>query len=253
MPHFGPMSDSEPIRRPAAVGPSAHPAISGRETTMAALADAVRHLVELVVTNTAPAEVIERALVDLRAAAAILAPHVPDHPVPRFVDPELRRESAETDGQGPMDASMPYDPVIGPFNPLALPVTITFEPPLAVGTGTFTTPYEGGPGWVHGAALAATFDIVLTAANHLAGAAGPTVWLTLRFRRPTLVGVAARFEAEVVEADGRRVRSKGRLVQDGVVCVEAEGEFASIDPSRIRAIARRASRRRSDDGDAPAG
>ena len=128
-----------------------------------------------------------------------------------------------------MGAPMPYDPVVGRFNPIALPVAISFEPPLAIGTAVFTTPYEGGPGWVHGAALAATFDIVLTAANHLSGAAGPTVWLTIRFRRPTLVGVEARFEAEVVSNDGRRVTSKGRLVQDGVVCVEAEGEFAVLD------------------------
>ena len=134
---------------------------------------------------------------------------------------------------------MPYDPVIGRYNPIALPVMISFEPPLAIGTAVFTTPYEGGPGWVHGAALAATFDIVLTAANHLSGAAGPTVWLTIRFRRPTLVGVEARFEAEVVSNDGRRVTSKGRLVQDGVVCVEAEGEFAVLDPKRIRRMAER--------------
>ena len=70
-------------------------------------------------------------------------------------------------------------------------------------------PTKVGPGWVHGAALAATFDIVLTAANHLSGSAGPTVWLTIRFRRPTLVGVEARFEAEVVANDGRRVTSQG--------------------------------------------
>ena len=138
---------------------------------------------------------------------------------------------------------MPYDPVVGRFNPIALPVEISFQPPLAIGTAVFTTPYEGGPGWVHGAALAATFDIVLTAANHLSGAAGPTVWLTIRFRRPTLVGVEARFEAEVVANDGRRVTSKGRLVQDGVVCVEAEGEFAVLDPTRIRQVAERNQRR----------
>ena len=160
-----------------------------------------------------------------------LAAHVPAQALPRFIDPA---DVGASDGS--MDDSMPYDPVVGRYNPLALPVTITFEPPLAIGTGCFTTPYEGGPGWVHGAAIAATFDIVLTAANHLAGAAGPTVWLTVRFRRPTLVGVDARFEAEVVSRDGRRVTSRGRLIQDGTVCVEAEGEFAVIQARNLRRV-----------------
>jgi len=207
---------------------------------MGELADVVRRLVELTVTNTAGEEVLAEVNARLRAAAELLADHVPAEPHPRFVEPADRVGG----GGGSMETSMPYDPVIGRFNPLALPVRVRFEPPQAVASACFTTPYEGGPGWVHGAAIAATFDIVLTAANHLAGAAGPTVWLTVRFRRPTLVGVDARFEAEVVENDGRRVRSVGRLVQDGLVCVEAEGEFAVLDPSRIRAHAEVSRRRR---------
>ena len=226
---------------------SFHPAIAGRERPLVELADTVRGLIDLVVTNTAPPDVLDEVVAQLRRTAEVLAAHVPAQPVPRFVEPPEGPRS-ETPGAS-MDRSMPYDPVVGRFNPIALPVEISFEPPLAIGTAVFTTPYEGGPGWVHGAALAATFDIILTAANHLSGAAGPTVWLTIRFRRPTLVGVEARFEAEVVANDGRRVTSKGRLVQDGMVCVEAEGEFAVLDPKRIRKAAQR--RRESRSGSPP--
>ncbi len=223
---------------------SFHPAIAGRERPMGELPDTVRRLVDLVVTNTADAGVLDAVVSQLRSAADVLAAHVPTQPVARFVEPPegLPRETSHAS----MDGAMPYDPVIGTYNPIALPVKISFEPPLAVGTACFTTPYEGGPGWVHGAAIAATFDIVLTAANHMSGAAGPTVWLTIRFRRPTHVGVDCRFEAEVVENDGRRVKSRGRLVQDGVVCVEAEGEFAVLDPARIRKAAERSRRRPTD-------
>jgi hypothetical protein len=35
-------------------------------------------------------------------------------------------------------------------------------------------------------------------------------------------------------------------VQEGVVCVEAEGEFAVLDPMRIRKVAERARRRPTD-------
>jgi len=226
---------------------SFHPAIAGRERSMTDLADTVRRLVELVVTNTAPPDVLDAAVAQLRSTADLLAAHVPAEPVARFIDPP---EGLRPDNPGAsMDGAMPYDPVVGRYNPIALPVTISFQPPLAIGTAVFTTPYEGGPGWVHGAALAATFDIVLTAANHLSGAAGPTVWLTIRFRRPTLVGIEARFEAEVVANDGRRVTSRGRLVQDGVVCVEAEGEFAVLDTKRIRKVAQRTRRPPAGDGD----
>jgi len=220
---------------------SFHPGIAGRERPMGELADSVRRLVDLVVTNTAPADVLDKVVSQLHSTADVLAAHVPEQPIPRFVDVPagLRPEAASAS----MGGAMPYDPVVGRYNPIALPVTISFEPPLAIGTACFTTPYEGGPGWVHGAAIAATFDIVLTAANHLSGAAGPTVWLTIRFRRPTLVEVEARFEAEVVASDGRRVTSKGRLVQDGIVCVEAEGEFAVLDTRRIRTAAERTRRR----------
>jgi acyl-coenzyme A thioesterase PaaI-like protein len=228
---------------------SFHPAIAGRERPLVELADTVRGLIDLVVTNTAPPEVLDQVTAQLRGAADVLAAHVPAQPLPRFVEPS---EGTRTETPGAsMDRSMPYDPVVGRYNPIALPVEISFQPPLAIGTAVFTTPYEGGPGWVHGAALAATFDIILTAANHLSGAAGPTVWLTIRFRRPTLVGVEARFEAEVVANDGRRVTSKGRLVQDGVVCVEAEGEFAVLDPQRIRKVAQRSRESRTRDTTGP--
>ncbi len=202
---------------------------------MAALSSSVRRLIDLTVTNDAPANVLEEVVARLEAVNDELTTHVPDQPHPRFVDPDTVDPPVPINRvEATMHGAMPFDPVIGAFNPIALPVDISFEPPLAIGTACFTTPYEGGPGWVHGAALAATFDIVLTAANHLSEAAGPTVWLTIRFKRPTLVGVEARFEAEVVANDGRRVTSRGRLIQDGVVCVEAEGEFAVISADKLR-------------------
>ena len=65
---------------------------------------------------------------------------------------------------------MPYDVVVGPFNPVALPVVLDFDPPKALGRAVFDVTYEGAPGCVHGAVLAATFDIILTAANAIVGA-----------------------------------------------------------------------------------
>jgi acyl-CoA thioesterase FadM len=99
---------------------------------------------------------------------------------------------------------------------------------------------------VHGAALVATFDLVLTAANAIAGATGPTVRLGVRYRRPTLVNEEAVFEGWVTEVTDRRVFSLGRIVQGGQVTVEAEGEFAILNHEGIHRMA--AGRRTKFDG-----
>jgi acyl-CoA thioesterase FadM len=134
---------------------------------------------------------------------------------------------------------MPFDMVIGSCNPVALPLTVEFDPPRAVGHAVFTAPYEGAPGCVHGAVLAGAFDIMLTAANVIANGAGPTVNLSIRYLKPTLITQPARFEAWVTELDDRRTHSRGQLIQAGVVTVEAEGEFVNMDRSRVAAMHRR--------------
>lgn len=205
---------------------SPHPAIAGREEPMRRLADTVRDLIDLVVSCDVPSEVADAVDAELKRASATLEEHRNDPPHPRFV---LR---SDYEGAQMVDA-MPYDFVVGPYNPLALPVEIELDPPKAIGRAHFTTPYEGAPGWVHGAAIAGTFDLVLTAANRLESTAGPTVNLSLKFLKPTLIGVEARFEAWIEELKGNRITSKGHLIQNDRVTVEAEGEFAVIDPSRM--------------------
>ncbi len=93
------------------------------------------------------------------------------------------------------------------------PVVLDFDPPKALGRAVFDVTYEGAPGCVHGAVLAATFDIILTAANAIEGATGPTVRLALRYLRPTLTDEEAVFEGWVTEVTERRIFSKGRIVQ----------------------------------------
>lgn len=211
-------------------GASIHPSVVGREAEMVRLAGAVRRLVELTVTNQAPAGEIDGVSAELEAVADRLAAHVPDGPpmITWMDSPGI--ESRAPDG---MADRMVFDVVIGRCSPLALPVVLDFDPPRAIGRGKFTTPYEGPPGCVHGAVLAATFDIVLTGANILADAAGPTVSLKTRFRRPTLLHEEAVFEAWVDRREGDRTFTVGRLLQGGTVTVEAEGEFAAIDRRRV--------------------
>ncbi len=201
------------------------------------LAAAVRRLMALTVTAAAPPEVVREVARRAGELADELEPHVPaagTEPVPRFADRSVAPAEAHT-----LAGAMPFDVVIGSCNPVALPVSVEFEPPKAIGRATFTAVYEGAPGCVHGAVLAGAFDIMLTAANIIANGAGPTVNLAIRYLKPTLIGQPVVFESWVTERTERRTYSEGRLVQGGVVTVEATGEFVNMNRSRIRAMHRR--------------
>jgi len=205
-----------------------------------ALAHAVRDLIAETVRTRAPTAALGAAADDvagligrMRAAAEANA----GAPEERFGE----RAGSPAESGPTMADFMPYDVIIGRCNPLAPPVTIEFDPPTAIGRVVFGAQYAGAPGCVHGAAIAGVFDVVLTAANVLSDAAGPTRSLTVRYRRPTLLDVESVFCATVTSTDGTRTTSVGQLLQGGVVVAEAEGEFAVMDRSRIAAMHRRSS------------
>ena len=215
-------------------GPGEKPWSGGGREELAA---AVRRLMTTVVASTPSPDVLVDATRKVAAVADELGLYVPvpgSVPRARFADSEIRPAGAAA-----LVDAMPFDMIVGSCNPVAPPISIEFEPPKAIGTVLFTPQYEGAPGCVHGAALAGAFDIMLTAANVLANAAGPTVELTIRYRKPTLISQPAVFEAWVTSREGRRIHSRGQLVQDGVITVEAVGQFVDMDRSRIASMHRR--------------
>lgn len=213
--------------------PVAHPVLAGREQESAALADVVRRLVELTVTTTAPAATTMEAVRRLEAVADLLERHVPDPPLPKTI------LNAPVDGDADLAARMPFDNVIGRHNPLALPLDLEFDAPRALLRGAFTRAYEGPPGCVHGAVLAASFDIVFAAANFIAGLPGPTARLEITYRRPTALYEPCLFEGRVEAQEGRRVRTVGRLLQRDRVTVEATGDFVLLDHAQIARLSER--------------
>jgi len=198
-------------------------------TELAALADRLRRLIGLAVTSEAPGHRLEAATQKLDEAIALLVPHEPAGPTPRFPAGDRSRP----------DEVMPFDPLMGRLNPLAPPMRFTWEPPRAIGTVAFETPYEGPPGCVHGGVIAAAFDQVFNVANLLSGRPGPTVRLALRFRRPTPIRTPLRFEGWQERADERRVHTLGRLLVDERVTVEAEGSFALLSTDAVMRLGRR--------------
>ncbi|HTU37236.1 MAG TPA: hotdog fold domain-containing protein [Acidimicrobiales bacterium] len=210
-----------------------HPGLRGREPQARDLADVLRRLIRLSVSTAPPPEETVRLTAQLAALADELEAHLPENPLPRFIAPEEDGPAKQV----PLGSAMPYDVVVGPFNPVAPPVVLDFDPPKALGRAVFDVTYEGAPGCVHGAVLAATFDIILTAANAIEGATGPTVRLALRYLRPTLTNEEAVFEGWVTEVTDRRILSKGRIIQGGIVTVEADGEFAIFNRDGVQRMA----------------
>ncbi|MCA9510113.1 MAG: PaaI family thioesterase [Myxococcales bacterium] len=217
---------NQPGGRERASGP---PAIRGRERELRRLADGVRRLVAATVANGADAAETARFADDAHALADRLEARCAAAPPPRY-------GGEPPDGVLEPHDVFPYDPVLGIYSPLALPVEMEYADGLAVGRARFTTPYEGPPGCVHGAIIAGAFDQVFNVANILGGAAGPTVRLDLAYERPTPLGADVVFEARIEEIGERRITTRGVLRHGDTVCVRAVGVFARIDRARVMAL-----------------
>jgi acyl-CoA thioesterase FadM len=82
--------------------------------------------------------------------------------------------------------------------------------------------------------VAAGFDAVLIFAAVCIGHPGVTGSLTVRYRRPTPLGVDLVYEARPDRIDGRKAFIAGKLLDpDGHVCVEAEGTFVLVERDRF--------------------
>jgi acyl-coenzyme A thioesterase PaaI-like protein len=92
---------------------------------------------------------------------------------------------------------------------------------------------------VHGAVLCAAFDMVLTAANRLADAAGPTVELSVRYRKPTRLETETVFEGWISGRAGRITHAAGRARQGDTVTVEATGRFVRLPRERVMRLGER--------------
>jgi len=206
-----------------------HANVAGRERELRAMADAVRRLVRITTNNAGDAAWTADAARRIAALADALEPDLPASPPPRY--------GALRPPEEPHDI-FPYDPVLGLYNPLALPIEMEWQPPRAIGRATFDTPYEGPPGCLHGAVLAAAFDQVINVANILSGAAGPTATLALEYKKPTPLHAPLVFEAWVDAVDGRKIESRGLVRHGGEVTVEARGLFIAIDHGRVMSLSK---------------
>lgn len=185
------------------------------------LADAVRRLIDHAVVSEVPDDEAAEIAEILEGIDERLRQH-PSGALPKKELPDFNDLQAIFRG----------DPVIGEHNPIAPPVVVERDGDLIRGSANLGAPYEGPPGYVHGAIIAAAFDMLLGLANVASGNPGMTGTLTIKYRRPTPLHTDLSFEAHTGERKGRKVLAHGTLHANGQLTAEAEGVFIALELDR---------------------
>ncbi|MFN8035865.1 MAG: PaaI family thioesterase [Acidimicrobiia bacterium] len=181
------------------------------------LADAVRHLLDAVLTaEDAPDAALAAAARDVERVTTALVGHSDAHRGAR-----TRRETSHGD-------YLHRSPLVGTVNPAAAPFAYQHRDARLHADGVFHAAYEGPPGYVHGGWIALAFDEVLGMANVATGHPAMTGRLSVRYRRPTPLHVPVHIEAWTEQVDGRRVVARATMAAGGAVTAEAEGLFVKL-------------------------
>jgi len=123
----------------------------------------------------------------------------------------------------------------GPANPIAPPMTIYKKDDKTMeALVSFSPAYEGGPGLVHGGAIASAFDELLGLAQLLSGDAGMTGSLKVRYRSPCPIQTELHMEGRVAKMDGRRIVAKGTLHHEDLLVADAEATFIVLDSEKFK-------------------
>jgi len=189
----------------------------------ARIADAVRTLIDAVMTTDADPDVLLNVAADAEKLAERLGARRADGPG------YLPRSHGEY---------IPRSPIVGDASPLAPRIDWDLADdaldgkPGITAHGTFGAPYEGPPGHVHGGMIALAFDEMLGIANIAAEHPGMTARLIVHYRKPTPLFHDLHFRAAVDRIEGRRIMSRAQLWDGETLTAEAEGLFVRPRPER---------------------
>jgi len=202
--------------------------ITPRRAAARRVGDAAKRIIDKVVATKAPLEELTRAADMLEGVADLFVPWPQGRVFEGF---------GESSTSGDPSAFFDNSPIMGRANPLAPSFEVGVEGAIVVASVTFGAAYEGPPGCVHGGYVAATFDEVLGMTQSMTGKHGMTGTLTVRYRQPTPLHQALRFEGEIVGEEGRKIFTVGRCLRpDGVLTAEAEAVFVTVNFERIAAL-----------------
>jgi acyl-coenzyme A thioesterase PaaI-like protein len=181
------------------------------------LADLLRRVIDHLVAADVPREEIADAVAELERVDETFAKH-----------PRALARSVQFPDLDDLQKLFAGDPVIGRRNPIAPPLEVEVHEGAIVARGRYGRTYEGPPGFVHGAMIAAAFDQILGLANIVSGNPGMTGTLTVKYKKPTPLHTDVVYEARTEKVEGRKIFTKGTLHADGVLTAEAQGIFVNL-------------------------
>lgn len=122
----------------------------------------------------------------------------------------------------------PYCWGCGPDAPEGLGLRPRLDGTEPIADLEFDPRFEGGPGTVHGGAIAAFVDDLLGYVPVVYGAPGVTARLDTNYRKPVPLGVVVNGRAWLSKVDGDKMWAEGTIEAHGDVYVEASALFIAI-------------------------
>ncbi len=190
------------------------------------LGDELRAVIDVLLTEEAPAQGLEHALRLMADARAALA----GPPAPAYnASPEYWGGSDKSWGSY-LEMTM----FGGGINPLGMPMEPHYGHddqgrPFAEGTVRLGRPYLGGPDMVHGGYVAGLLDHMFGLALHAGPLVAVTATLTVRYLSPTPIDRDLSLRAWFEPGEGRRLRGRATCHHGEVLTAEAEGLFLRVD------------------------
>ena len=191
------------------------------------LADSVRTLIDRCLCTEASEEDLVRANALLGEALSVLG----DSEGGSFVD-----GIASGDFQKNPVVYADRNTVLGKANPLAPPMELESDGEWLVGRVRLGHPYEGAPGFVHGGVISSMMDQLFGSLTVRLGVPALTGKLTVRYRRPTPIGVTLWLRARISRTVGRRSRCEGWLSHEDTVLVEADAMMIAVEKTHLNAL-----------------
>ena len=178
-----------------------------------ALVEAARDLVDAVVGTDVPPATRATAAAELAGIAARLREERRDPVILLVRHDDGRIENLSQAGGGRLNPQAPRL------------VFVDLSPDGVVATCTLTAAHGGPPGKAHGGIVAGLLDEVLGVAAMVAGGAGLTAGLDVRYRAATPYGVPLTITARLTGRDGRKGFATGEVRAGDTVTAEATAVF----------------------------
>ncbi len=194
------------------------------------LAEEIRAMIREVISTEATIDEVKRVRDQVRAGVEVLVAKA--HGTAQGIGEAALAERGRN--------FLARSPMLGSMNPIAVPLAVQVlqegAQATVEGRVTFTAPYEGAPGCVHGGFIASAFDEVLGVAQSASGQPGMTANLTVDYRSPTPLLRELVFRGWCEKVEGRKIFTRGTLHYGETLCAEASGLFISMRPEMFERL-----------------